>query len=133
MSPEQLFGEIEGEDGFVVADLEAGTGTLLRMQPGLSDVIVVVAQPTRKSIDIAARAARTARNREARIVLIANRVTGEDDVDLIRDAIEHDELVAVPDDPGIADADGLAAHFGADAPDGVRLVVASRIDRFDPG
>ena len=24
-------------------------------------------------------------------------------------------------------------RFGADAPDGVRLVVASRIDRFDPG
>ena len=29
--------------------------------------------------------------------------------------------------------DGFVEHFGADAPDGVRLVVASRIDRFDPG
>jgi CO dehydrogenase maturation factor len=29
--------------------------------------------------------------------------------------------------------EGLVEHFGADAPDGVRLVVASRIDRFDPG
>jgi len=29
--------------------------------------------------------------------------------------------------------DGFVARFGVDAPDGVRLVVASRIDRFDPG
>ena len=28
---------------------------------------------------------------------------------------------------------GFVERFGADAPDGVRLVVASRIDRFDPG
>jgi CO dehydrogenase maturation factor len=29
--------------------------------------------------------------------------------------------------------DGFVERFGADAPDGARLVVASRIDRFDPG
>ncbi len=29
--------------------------------------------------------------------------------------------------------DGLVETFGADAPDGVRLVVCSRIDRIDPG
>ena len=30
-------------------------------------------------------------------------------------------------------AEGIVATFGTDAPDGVRLVVASRIDRVDPG
>ena len=50
-----------------------------------------------------------------------------------------DQLVAVRQAVG----DGGAAHeptvegmeraFGADAPDGVRLVVASRLDRVDPG
>ncbi len=30
-------------------------------------------------------------------------------------------------------AEGLVAEFGTEAPDGVRLVVASRVDRFDPG
>jgi len=29
--------------------------------------------------------------------------------------------------------EGMIESFGADAPDGVRLVVASRIDRIDPG
>ena len=31
------------------------------------------------------------------------------------------------------DPTGFVERFGADAPDGVRLVIASRIDRFDPG
>ena len=30
-------------------------------------------------------------------------------------------------------ATGIIETFGADAPDGVRLVVVSRIDRYDPG
>jgi CO dehydrogenase maturation factor len=30
-------------------------------------------------------------------------------------------------------ADGIVETFGADAPDGVRLVVVSRIDNADPG
>lgn len=30
-------------------------------------------------------------------------------------------------------ADGIVSTFGTDAPDGVRLVVVSRIDRADPG
>jgi len=29
--------------------------------------------------------------------------------------------------------EGFVDRFGTDAPDGVRLVVASRIDKFDPG
>ena len=45
----------------------------------------------------------------------------------VRQALDAGEVADQPD------ADGLAAHFGTDAPDGVRLVVASRIDRFDPG
>jgi CO dehydrogenase maturation factor len=30
-------------------------------------------------------------------------------------------------------AEGVVEAFGADAPDGVRLVVVSRVDRYDPG
>ena len=50
-----------------------------------------------------------------------------------------DALVAVRQ--GLEDGDseheptieGFVDRFGTEAPDGVRLVVASRIDRFDPG
>lgn len=44
-----------------------------------------------------------------------------------RQALEEGELDHEPT------ADGLVARFGTDAPDGVRLVVVSRIDRADPG
>ena len=45
----------------------------------------------------------------------------------VRQGLEDDET---PHEPTTA---GFVERFGADAPDGVRLVVASRIDRFDPG
>jgi len=52
---------------------------------------------------------------------------------------ETDALVAVRQ--GLEDGsseheptiEGFVERFGTDAPDGVRLVVASRIDQFDPG
>jgi CO dehydrogenase maturation factor len=52
---------------------------------------------------------------------------------------ETDALVAVRQglEDGASDheptIDGFVDRFGTDAPDGVRLVVASRIDKFDPG
>ena len=52
---------------------------------------------------------------------------------------ETDRLLAIRQavDAGEAEhqptVEGMVESFGADAPDGVRLVVASRIDRIDPG
>ena len=52
---------------------------------------------------------------------------------------ETDALVAVRQalDDGDGEHEptisGFVERFGTNAPDGVRLVVASRIDRFDPG
>ena len=54
-------------------------------------------------------------------------------------AEETDRLVAVREaiDAGEVEhqptAQALVENCGADAPDGVRLVVVSRIDQFDPG
>jgi len=53
------------------------------------------------------------------------------------DATER--LIAVRQglDDGVVDHEpspaGMVETFGADAPDGVRLVIVSRIDRLDPG
>ena len=110
MSPEQLLGELEGEGRIVVGDLEAGIGTVLRLRPGTADAVVVVAQPTAKSIDIAARAARIAAAREARVIVAANRVRDEEDLSAIRAGLGDHELAVVPDDPVIlrADQEGFA-------------------------
>ncbi len=45
----------------------------------------------------------------------------------VRQALEEGDVGHEPTTKGFVE------RFGADAPDGVRLVVASRIDRFDPG
>jgi CO dehydrogenase maturation factor len=125
VSPEQLLGELERQRQIVVGDLEAGTGTVLRLKDGQADVVVVVAQPTAKSIDIAARAARTAVNRGTRVVVLANRVRCGEDVDAIRAALGDREVVAIPDDPGIARADREGRAPIDVAPDGpgVRAIV----------
>ena len=50
-----------------------------------------------------------------------------EDLVAVRQALEDAE---VDHEPTTA---GFVERFGADAPDSVRLVVASRIDRYDPG
>jgi CO dehydrogenase nickel-insertion accessory protein CooC1 len=135
VSPEQLLGELEGERQVVVGDLEAGIGTVLRLQPGMADAVVVVAQPTAKSIDIAARAARIAATREVAVLVVANRVRDEDDLSLIRETLGGHEIFVVPDDPAIlrADQEGLAPmDVDGDAP-GVAAIGALADRLAGPG
>jgi len=103
----------------VIGDLEAGIGTVLRLKPGMADAVVIVAQPTAKSIDIAGRAARIAATREVEILVVANRVRDDVDLAAIRAALGAHEIFVVPDDPAIlrADQDGLAPiDVDADSP-----------------
>lgn len=66
----------------MICDLEAGLGTLLRLQQGQADVVVIVAQPTAKSIEVARRSVELANARAVRVLVLvlANRV--RDDADL---------------------------------------------------
>ena len=100
-----MLGELEDEWEIVVGDLEAGTGTVLRLTEGLVDVVLVVAQPTAKALDIAARAVRTAGGRGIPVIVLANRVRDEADVAAVRAAVGDREVVIVPEDPGVASAD----------------------------
>ena len=84
--------------------MEAGIGTVLRIQPGQIDVVLVVAEPSAKAIDVAARSARIAENR-ARVVVVANKVHDDGDVDLIRFGVGDRDLVVVPADPVVEEAD----------------------------
>jgi CO dehydrogenase nickel-insertion accessory protein CooC1 len=117
VSPEQLLRELEGERRIVIGDLEAGVGTLLRMQPGQADLVLVVAQPTAKSVEVARRAVEIASSR-ADVVLLANRVRDDDDVRLIREGAGWDgDIVVLPDDPAIAAADEQGTAPVDTAPD----------------
>ncbi len=114
-----MLGELELNGRTVIADLEAGIGTALRLQPGMLDVMVVVAEPSVKSLEVAERVAGIARRRMARVVVAANRVTGDEDVEAIRQRLGEHEIVVIPDDPAITDADRRGAaplDVAADAP-----------------
>ena len=64
VSADRLLREMEGGGRTVVGDLEAGIGVLSRMKKGSLDAVLVVANPTPKSIEVARRAAEAAVARE---------------------------------------------------------------------
>lgn len=105
-----MLGELEAEGQVIICDCEAGVGTLARMEPGQVDAVVVVAEPTAKSIEVARRGAAIANHRNIRVIGVANRVQDEADVERIRAVLDVEELVVVPEETVIAtaDRDGLA-------------------------
>ena len=125
VSPEGLLTELESEGKIIIGDLEAGIGTVMRLQEGHADVVLVVAQPTAKSLNIARRAVDMTDERGGRVIVVANRVRDDEDLAVIREAVGECEMVVVPDDAAIAQADreGRAAiDVDPDSP-GVRVLV----------
>ena len=100
----------------MVADLEAGLGTTLRLAPGAVDVALVVAEPTVKSIDVARRAVDAALER-ARVIVIANKVRTDEDRERVAAALPGHELVVVPEDVEVLRADRAGAAPLDAAPD----------------
>jgi CO dehydrogenase maturation factor len=105
VTPQRMLQELDSSDRTVLGDLEAGVGVLSRMEPGRVDIVLVVANPTAKSIEVARRAIDTAAARDSRVLVLANRVRDERDLDAIREALGDHEIVAIPEDPAIARAD----------------------------
>jgi CO dehydrogenase maturation factor len=125
VSPEGLLTELDSAGKIIIGDLEAGIGTVMRLQEGHADVVLVVAQPTAKSLNIARRAVELTDDRGGRVIVVANRVRNDDDLAVIREAVGDCEMVVVPEDAAIAQADreGRAAiDVDPDAP-GVKVLV----------
>ena len=101
-----MLGSVPADDVTVVADLEAGIGTLTRLEEARVDVTVIVVEPTPRSIDVAARAAAVAaERRQGRMIAVANKVTSDDDRQRVADALGACEVVAVPLDAAVEEAD----------------------------
>lgn len=125
VSAESLLTELDSEGKIIIGDLEAGIGTVMRLQEGHADIVLVVAQPTAKSLFIAKRAVELTDDRGGRVIVIANRVRNDEDLAVIKEAVGDCEMVIVPDEPAIAKADreGLAAiDVDPDAP-GVKVLI----------
>ncbi len=86
----------------------------------------MVAEPTAKSLEVAARAVDLARRRGlARVVLAANRVRDDDDLARVRATFPDLDVVVVPEEPDITEAErrGEAPFDVAPRSAGVRALV----------
>jgi CO dehydrogenase maturation factor len=109
VNPANLVRQLEHGARTVVCDLEAGLSTLEKLEPGHADIVLVVANPTGKALEVARRAVELA-SPVAEVIVLANRVRDESDIELIREALGDIELIVIPEDPVIAqaDRDGIA-------------------------
>ena len=129
-----MLGSASFGDTVVIADLEAGIGTLTRLEPSTIDIVVIVVEPTPRSIDVALRAAALADERQqGRTVIVANRVLDYDDEARVRSAFEAHEVVVVPYDSAVADADRAGLAVLDTAPDSPAVrALAALADRLTP-
>lgn len=134
MTTRQFFGELPDDDRIVVADLEAGINDLLWARPGPDDIVLVVAEPSAKSVEIARRAAAIAADLGVtRLLGVANRCTGDDDVARMREALGGSEVVVVPEDPAVEYADLLGqAPFDLDPASPAMVAVGALAERIAP-
>ena len=113
-----MLGELESEEGVVIGDLEAGLGTMLRLRGQRRDAVLVVTEPSGKAIEVARRAAATAAERGP-VTVVANRIRDDADLEVIRETLGGYEIVVVPEDAAITQAeyDGVAPiDVAADSP-----------------
>lgn len=100
----KLFSNLPHEGRIVLADLEAGLNDLIWAHPGRQDVVVAVAEPSAKGVEIVRRACQISETLGvSRLVAVANRASAADAEDLSR--ITGVPAFAIPEDPAVAAAD----------------------------
>ena len=105
----EFFAALPAEDRLVVADLEAGLNDLLWARPGEDDMVLAVAEPSAKSVEIARRACRLAESMGVqRILGVANRSADGHDAASLAEVLGVD-TVEVPYDTAVEEADRLGA------------------------
>ncbi|WP_104527575.1 hypothetical protein [Blastococcus saxobsidens] len=115
-----MLGQLEQPGGIIVADFEAGLGTVLRLGDTPVDVVVVVVEPTAASLEVGRRAAESVTLAGlGRVVVVANRVRDDADEQRVRAAFPSCEVAVVPEDEAVVTAErqGVAPLDAApDAP-----------------
>lgn len=127
LSPQQLLGKMGAVEDLVVCDLEAGVISLNGLDLSEADLVLVVTEPSKKSIDAAQRLAAIASKLSAQVVVVGNRVQTVGDRTAIEAAMAGYDLVLLADDPAIrlADRDGLAPIDAA--PDSVSMLALTEL------
>ena len=101
-----MLSSVPDSDTYIVADLEAGIGTLTRLPDSSVDATLVIVEPTPRSIDVGQRAVAVASERgQGQIIIVANKVDNAEDDARIRSAFDQHDLATVPADPVVTTAD----------------------------
>ena len=104
----RMFAEFSGQGRVVIADLEPGVNDLIWINPGSQDAVVIVTQPSRKSLEVTRRALQIADDFSVGLtVVVANRVAGGADMEEIRRFLPGVEVVEVPEDDAVSKADAV--------------------------
>ena len=123
-----MLSSVNFSDVTVIADLEAGIGTLTRLANEQVDVVLLVVEPTVKSLEVGARAAELAREKSlGRLIVIANRVRNQADLDAVSSRLPGIEIVPVPHDPAIVEADRHGVAPLDSAPDAPAVRAVSKV------
>ncbi|MDP9074829.1 MAG: hypothetical protein M3N98_11775 [Actinomycetota bacterium] len=70
--------------------------------------MLVVVEPTPKSLEVGSRAAELAREKSiGRVIVVASRIRNDTDLALVQTTFPDYEVVPIPDDPSIVRADRL--------------------------
>ena len=128
----QFFAALPADDRLVVADLEAGLNDLLWARPGADDMVLAVAEPSAKSVEIARRACRIAESMGVqRILGVANRSANGHDAESMHAALGV-EVMEIPYDMAVEEADRLGtAPIDADPSSPAVAAIAELADRVE--
>ncbi len=136
MTLRDVFGRLESGPGhWVVADLEAGVNDVLWAYPRPGDAMVIVTDPSMKSLEVAKRLRTVAEELGVtNLIVVANQFETPGDLERASAAFPGLEVVAVPDDPDVrrADRDGTSPLDHAPGSAGV-LALAAIADRLVGG
>ena len=100
----EFFGGLAADGRIVLADLEAGLNDLLWARPGPDDVVLAIAEPSAKAVEVARRAVNIAQGMGVeRILGVANRAS-DGDVAQLAEALGV-EVLGVAEDPAVEKAD----------------------------
>lgn len=118
----------------VIADMEAGIGTLTRMREGSLDLVLLVVNPSEKSLEVARRARQIIAERKIApsCIVVANRLQGEDDLDLVLAALDTAELASIPEDPDVRHADIQGTSPIDSAPSSTAVLAVAALARSLP-
>jgi CO dehydrogenase maturation factor len=123
-----LLGQLQCDGAVVIADFEAGIGTMMRLPDRAVDIVIVVVEPSAKSVEVGTRVAALARERGiGRLFVVGNRVTDDSDTARMLSGLGAERVLCVPEDPAVRAADRTGGGVFESAGDGVAVAAFGQL------